>query len=334
MSNPVAVLISDVHYTVATLALADAAMRQAVEKANVLRVPLIVAGDLHDTKANLRGECITAMIETFKGCQSPPFIMVGNHDKINEKSETHSLEFLRAYAAIIDYLPFSPLHKVGYLIPYQHDPEILKSYIRKLPPRSKLIMHQGLEKTNSGHYIQDKSAIAPEDVAGHLVISGHYHTRQTINLPDFGRWDYIGNPYSLNFAEANDPPKGFQILMDDSTLEFVPTNLRKHVVITQYTSDATGGGRATSHINPGDLVWVKLSGSKENLLKWNKEKVAQFHELTEPFRLDLIPDDTKSHNNTPKNVTKTELLDAVIDGLTNTSDDRKLRLKEMWKQCV
>src|SRR5579862_1378127 len=97
-----AVLVSDVHYNVHTLKLADAAMRMAIVKANKLEVPLIVAGDLHDTKANLRGECVNAMIETFKQCNKPPYIIVGNHDRINEKSHEHSLNFLAPYCHIVD----------------------------------------------------------------------------------------------------------------------------------------------------------------------------------------------------------------------------------------
>ena len=80
MANPRAVLISDVHYNLQTLPLADAAMRQAIQKANELQVPLIVAGDLHDTKANLRGECINAMLETFNTCEQDIYFLIGNHD--------------------------------------------------------------------------------------------------------------------------------------------------------------------------------------------------------------------------------------------------------------
>ena len=80
MSKPIAVLISDVHYNLTTLPLADAAMRQAIAEANSLGVPLIVAGDLHDTKANLRGECVNAMIEAFAMLDHGCYILRGNHD--------------------------------------------------------------------------------------------------------------------------------------------------------------------------------------------------------------------------------------------------------------
>ena len=52
-----AVIAGDIHYSLATLAVADSATRQAIAKANELGVPFIANGDTHDTKANMRGEC-------------------------------------------------------------------------------------------------------------------------------------------------------------------------------------------------------------------------------------------------------------------------------------
>src|SRR6202034_1760988 len=149
MGYPVAVIISDVHYNLTNLELADKAMRLAINKANVLEVPLIVAGDLHDTKANLRGECVNAMIETFgiysRGVQI--IIISGNHDRINEKSEIHSLNFLKAYQLVID----KPTKILGlHLIPYQSDIDDLKRYINKIDTGSIIVMHQGLVGSNMG----------------------------------------------------------------------------------------------------------------------------------------------------------------------------------------
>ena len=92
-------------------------------------------------------------------------------------------------------------------------------------------MHQGIKKSGQSDII-DPTALHAEDVAGLRIISGHYHRRETIPLPDGSTIaSFIGSPYTLTFGEANDPEKGFQILYDDGSLEFVPTNLRKHVII-------------------------------------------------------------------------------------------------------
>lgn len=334
--TPIAVLISDIHYSLNTLALADASMRKAIAKANKLNVPLIVAGDLHDTKANMRAECVNAMIATFNLCEETTLIMVGNHDKINEKSDhnEHSLHFLRQQKNLVINQSASFRHIMNglYLIPYHSDVDELRAYLRTIPKGSTLIMHQGLQSSNMGDYVQDKSAITKEDVAGFRVISGHYHTRQIIDLPDNGKWDYIGNPYSLSFGEANDPPKGFQVLMNDGSLEFVPTNLRKHVVI-EYDLETGNSMWSSGPVYSGsgryDEVWIKVRGTKEQLAKFDKAEWTELHGLKR-YRLDLIPEDT---NTTPpqKSLVKGELLDSLINSLSNTSETRKERLKKTWK---
>lgn len=331
MIKPVAVLLADVHYDLNTLEVADAATRQAVAKANELKVPLVMAGDLHNSKANLRGECIKAMRKTFKLCNSPPYFLVGNHCKWNEKSEENSLDFLSEIGPIIDKPVYQ--HRLGYLIPYQHDPDALRTYLKTLPKKSQLIMHQGIQGSNSGEYIQDKSAITKDDVAGFRVISGHYHNRQTIKLSDNGTWDYIGNPFTLNFAEANDLEKGYQILMNDATLTFVPTNLRRHMIfnLEKLTNGywQITGKYPIEDATSDDLVLAKVTGTKEELADVTKDKISKVLQLTN-FRLELIAKESTMAASTNTNLSKTELLDSIIDS-TNNSNECKVRLKQSWR---
>ena len=329
--KPIAVLISDIHYNINTLPVADAALRQAIAKANQLNVSLIVAGDTHDTKANLRAECTNALIETFKQCNTTAYVLVGNHDKINEKSEEHALNFLDKYAVIINRFrdPKSHCNVIAsnwILCCYHHDADELRRQLRHNTTRN-IIMHQGITGSKSGDYIQDKSALSPADLAGRRVISGHYHTRQTIDLPDGGKFDYIGNPYTLNFAEANDPPKGFQVLYDDGSLEFVPTNLRKHVVI-----EMDGIKDIPYNYAPGDLIKVKLTARKEDLAVYTKERIAKMLNIDWGFRLDIIPLETSTETQeTRKETSKPEILDSLIDSTHNTSAEQKERIKKLWR---
>jgi len=329
LNKPVAVIISDVHYNLKNLELADNSMRQAISKANELSVNLIVAGDLHDTKANMRAECINAMIETFKLCDKKFHVMVGNHDRINEKSEAHSLNFLRglSWSDGVHSEAVKMDTRELYMVPYYSNLDDLRAELKQIPRGSIVIMHQGIQGSDSGEYIQDKTAITKEDVAGLRVISGHYHKRQDIKLPDGGLWSYIGNPYTQNFAEANDPEKGFQILMDDGSLEFVPTNLRKHVLIENDISELI----AIPYLHKsGDLVWFRLKGTKEECSKVTKQLVADNYGITDPFKLDLITIDTQYKHHKKQNLSQPELLDSIIDSL-DTTDARKSVIKGIWK---
>lgn len=333
MSKAIAVLVADVHYNINTLEVADAAMRLAIAKANELGVGVIVAGDLHDTKANLRAECINLMMETFNLANRWPHILRGNHDQISEKSVEHSLNFLSVYALIADATIAIGRGGVNItMIPYQHDADRCRQIIADTSKDHILIMHQGLTKSNAGHYYSDHSAINPEDVAGRRVISGHYHTRQVIALPDNGLWTYLGNPYTLNFGEANDSLKGFHILDDEGGLLFVPTNLRKHVILNYEYDKGVFYKGSPDHppISEEDLIWVKVSGTKEALAHVSKETFLSKIHIEQSFKFDLIPYETKS-TKVEKNTSPNVLLDAIIDSLENASDDQKVRLKNLWK---
>lgn len=346
-SKPVAVLISDVHYNPSTLKLADAAMRQAIEKANELSVPLIVAGDLHDTKALLRGECVKAMIDTFKTTNLPIYVIVGNHDKINERSEEHSLEFLRPYVKLVDK-PEPLLLAPGMsalLLPYYSDAEELAKEIEHTAMEGEvLIMHQGVRGANMGHYVQDKTSLPQDTFANYRVISGHYHARQDIKCGRprkgaVGLFSYIGNPYTLTFGEANDPEKGFQVLMSDGLLEFVPTNLRKHVVVDAEMWEDSIVYKENSHFDPfvgakeGDLLWLKITGSRSELAKLSKKSIGERLLGHTNFKLDLIATDPGAQEIQTVDLKDTEVLSQIIARLSEP-EEYKQYLEGLWKEIL
>lgn len=333
--KPIAVLISDIHYNINTLDVADKALNLAISKANELRVELIVCGDFHDTKANIRAECVAAISKTIERATYFPNILRGNHDSINEKSKEHALSFLRSSCVMVvdSTLTTTFRSHTSHLIPYHHDADELRTHLKTIPPRSVLIMHQGVIGSTAGHYFQDKSALNKEDLAGHTVFSGHYHTRQTFDLPDGGSFTYLGNPFTLGFGEANDPEKGYHILYDDNSLEFVPTNLRKHVVVEAMIGDLDHVELWEHEYNPGDLLWVKLKGDSQ-YLNISKSEVAKRMGITGEFKLDLIPNDTVTTKPSIENKSPTTVLDDLIDSLTNTDDSRKARIKLLYKQLV
>ncbi len=316
----IAVLISDVHYSLSTLEVADKATRMAVEAANDLGVPLIVAGDLHDTKANLRGECVKAMIDTFKLCKITPFVLIGNHDKINEKSEENALSFLTPYVNLIAK-PVRNLIPYWTFIPYQHDVAAMRAYLQHLQKGANIIMHQGVQGSIAGTYFIDPTAITREDIAGFNVISGHYHSRNDL---------YVGNPYTLSFGEANDPEKGFKILYDDNSLDFVPTNLRKHLVFEMDSSLTCD----TSAYVPGDIVWIKVLGTNEELATITKEKIIQATGIAS-FKLDMLPSQATvlPTAGSIKDLTQPETIDSIITKL-RLSAGSTYRLKNLWKKLV
>lgn len=339
--EPIAVFITDTHFTLETLEQAKVSFLRAQFKAKMLDVPLVVGGDTLNTKAVMRAEVVNCLLDLVSVKDAPETIFLcGNHEMINERSKEHSLHFLKPYAVVIDTPQLGELSGTDVLlIPYQTEPEnFMQAASEEEYSHADIVIgHQGLKGASPGEYILDRTAVEADQLPNKKYIIGHYHTRQTVELKQGGTWIFTGNPYSLNFAESGDLEKGFHIIMDDGSLEFVPTMLRKHIVV-QGVFDADGNGFLGSFgYSPGDLMWVKISAPKEALSKYTKDYVRRIflNNQVQNFRLDLIPTDMTSTTNETqvKPKSNSELLDSLID-LTNTTDECKLRLKDLWKDLA
>lgn len=332
-ATPKCVLISDIHYNINNLTLADACLKKAVSKAEELGVPLIVAGDMHDTKAIVRGECIKAIMNTLRIGPVRRIVMPGNHCMLNEKSKEHSLEFLRNLCDIID-TPTLDEETGFWFIPYQHDPEEVRKIVSSIPKGSTIIAHQGVSGAKEGHYIHDRSAVLKEIFADYRVISGHYHRAQDIKCGrprknGVGLFSYIGSPYTTSFAEANDGPKGFRILYDNGLLELVPTNLRKHVVLERCIDNVN----TPVDINPGDLIWLKVSGPHSELEKLKKQDLGMNLFGHTNFKLDKIYTDAPKLESKKDKLTGPQLMDTIIDA-TDEKFEEKSYLKSLWREVL
>lgn len=326
MSKQIAVCISDIHFNLQNLELASSALESALEHAKLLNIPLIIAGDLQDTKAIIRAEIANRLISIFSSYPTvQTYLLVGNHDLVNEKGSIHALNYLRPYLNIIDFKVWIPdLFPNVLFIPYHSDNEDLTKFLKEITPGTIVIMHQGFIGAAMGDYIQDKTSVDPEDVKHLTVISGHYHRHQTI-----GTVTYIGSPYTISFGEANDGDKGFIVLNDDGTFTRVILGLRAHCIFNLSLDNLS------TSILPSDqdLVWVKLSGSYSELQKVNKKDLGENLLGHSNFRLELIPTDSKEIEQPKELMTDTQILDTIIDA-ESESDKQKQYLKELYNEII
>ncbi len=324
MSKPLAVLTSDVHYGLSTLSLADTAFRMAIDKAAELGVDLIDCGDLTNDKDILRGKVVNALIKTMEYAQHQNVrvrLLVGNHSLLNEKGRDHALNFLKPYCEVIE----AP--RADYdlsFIPYQSTPEDFVAALALMPKDKILLIHQGVTGSAAGHYIQDHSAVHPRVLEGYRSVGGHYHTRQSI-----GNHSFIGNAYTLTFAEANDPDKGFRVLYDDGSLDLVPTFLRKHITIERTTVDVQD---PILNYKPGDLLWMKVTGTQLELDRINKQDLGMLLIGHSSFKLDkMVTDQEKVHMD--QTLTRIEVMDTLIDTSTESAEE-KLALKSLYREIL
>lgn len=334
--SPKAVIISDIHFTPTSLELASSALEQAAQTAKKLGVPLILAGDTLDSKAIIRGECANRLIEILGSLRDKPYVLVGNHDLLNEKGREHSLNFLRPYAHIVE-AP-AQYDSLGFwLIPYMNDTAELEGWLKQIPTGATLIIHQGVQTAFMGHYVQDKTSLPKEAFADFRVISGHYHRAQDIKCGRprkgaVGLFSYVGSPYTTSFSEANDGPKGFQVLFDDGILELQPTNLRKHIIIETDT-------KALDEAEPfeipakGDLIWLKVRGPYTELEALNKKALGAKLFGHSNFKLDKIYLEISQLEAKVEQMTDEQVMDAVIDR-TEESPAEKESLKALWREIL
>lgn len=320
MSEPIAVCISDIHFNINILSIASTALQAALSKAEQLDVPLVIAGDLNDTKAIIRAEVANKIISILEDAAVEIIILEGNHDKINEKSSEHGLNYLRPYATIVDST--RSVSRLNF-VPYQSSN---KEFLKQIDRHDGIVIcHQGFLGAYMGDYIQDKSSVSPEAVKNVRIISGHYHRHQTL-----GTVTYIGSPYTITFGEANDGPKGFIVLNSNGTFTREILNLRKHVILERTVSHLT---TPASDINPGDLVWLKVKGPYSELQKINKKQIGEQLFGHNNFKLDLISTDSLPSNVFVETMTPDVMFDTLIDSLEE-SDEQKNYLKSLWRELV
>lgn len=337
---PLAVLISDIHFTPATLDLATQSLQHAMEVRTSLAVPLIIAGDTLDSKAIIRGECANRLISIFEGWLTGRcYMLVGNHDMISEKGEEHSLNFLSTYVNVVQSPVQVPELDGVWLLPYFNNAENLLKALEGIPKGSTLIMHQGVMGAEMGHYAVDKTSLPREAFEDYRVISGHYHKAQDIKCGRprkgaVGLFSYIGNPYTLTFAEANDGPKGFQILYSDGLMEQVPTNLRKHVIL-EYSVDNLPDAPPKG-VCQDDIIWLKLTGPRSVLDKVKKADIASKLFGNMNFKLDKIYLDVEQAVQASKAPsTDEEIFDTIIDlNSPGEPPEQIAKLKKLWRELV
>lgn len=324
-NKPLAVLISDIHYTVQNLDLCTKALYQAMDKAKELGVELIIAGDLNDSKAVIRGEVANELIHVFKATYhkgTRTVVIPGNHDLLSVKDNAHSLNFLRPYTVLLD----SPqsLYKM-HLIPYQITNEAFLKAIEGLKDGTIVIAHQGFKGANLGSYFKDDSSVDPAAVKHLKIFSGHYHMHQ-----DIGTVTYIGSPFTHTFGEANDGPKGYLVIYEDGSYVHHHIKLRKHIIVERTTENLY---EMIENYSPGDVIQIKVTGTYNDLDNIDKKALGLKLIGSQDFKLDKIYTDSKHKEYKNAKVGTFELLDEIIDN-TDESEEVKISLKQLWKALI
>ena len=229
------VAISDIHFKLATLAVAAHTLTQAFMLADEKKVPLLINGDLNDTKAILRSEVVRTILDIITQYRKVTTIVnIGNHDLDNKNSDNNSLSFLKLLPNVVVIEKPSVCNVQGHdlgVIPYQKTTAEFIDAVKTFEGHTDIIaVHQGFMSAFMGDYIVDESSANPTVVENFkLVVAGHYHKAQRLS-----NIQYLGSPYTVNFGEAGEEKYIWSVSVNDggeySMTPFL-TNVRRHEVL-------------------------------------------------------------------------------------------------------
>lgn len=159
-------------------------------------------------------------------------IIPGNHDKTSYLSEDSFLsEYLyHPKTTLIESYKFQDLNKIRiHSIPYFDEELLYRNYLEKVEYSSTkdniLLTHIGVNgsKNRDGALIHNCLSIELFEKFKYCY-SGHYHDQSIIK-----NFTYIGSAFQANFSE--DENKGFSVLFEDGTIEFLKSNFKPYEII-------------------------------------------------------------------------------------------------------
>jgi DNA repair exonuclease SbcCD nuclease subunit len=274
-----------------------------------LNQPVIVLGDLFDTKEVVRAKCLNLAYRKISESKLQWTLLVGNHDLFNLTTPEHSLEVLKALpnVRIIDTLmPFSGM----YGIPYIHDRDQLKAELAKIPDGSIVFGHLEVRTFDYGNGLLAESGLEVKDlVRFKRVVSGHFHKFQQLD-----NLTYLGTPFSHSFGETNQTK--YLGVYKPSTDEFnvVETHFPRHLTIAYDLNENSEALRSELAGLENDHVRVHLKGTSDQIAKFDK---SQFSDLT-------IKWENKTSRDDGELVTLEESLDNKTQFITWATNIRKL----------
>ena len=242
MKKAVAVLVNDVHLDKSNGELVKDIFSQLVTLCHDRGCTEIwVGGDVFTNRSGQPLECLTNWKDILNYLVDEGIeisLIPGNHDKTDADDDRSYLD-IYADQHLYDQARCRKVGKLNVVfVPYYKEEKWLEEWKRVDAQRNKalksvLITHIGFDgvKNNDGTDVQ--SSIKPSMFADYdKVLVGHYHNASKLGKNVF----YTGSAYQNNYGE-NITDKGFTVIYDDASTEFVPSHFPKYIKQTIAADD-------------------------------------------------------------------------------------------------
>lgn len=235
MKKPIAILDTDQHLDLDNISTWKSCMKEGDELALKYKIPRFLLGDLFESRKGQPQNLLNTVGDYFKESTTIKYIIPGNHDKVDYRSERSYLdefEFHPNLNLIRNYKSIDIENVRIHFIPYFEEGELYLKYLKLAKAdllkggKNVLLTHISItgSKNNDGEVIMGGLSQSEFDCFD-LVLVGHYHDKGWIT----NKICYIGSLFQQNFAEDDD--KGFTILYDDLSIERVKSTFKSYETI-------------------------------------------------------------------------------------------------------
>lgn len=208
---------------------------------------IIIGGDLWQSRASQSLDVLMAISNALLQCNSSRisvYIANGNHDKVDGESWVGYNDIYSAYPNVHIINTFETLKiaqnvSISVMSYFPETGSFMEHYNDLLDDDTNisdyniLYLHEGIR----GALGMELETELPNDIFGDFdaVLVGHYHNRCKIKGTNI---EYIGSSRQHNFGE--DEEKGYTIVFDDGTTEFVKNQVNmRYVTIESKFTNAT-----------------------------------------------------------------------------------------------
>jgi len=189
--------------------------------------------------------------KTLSNCGVVVWLLPGNHDQINEKGDNA----LQPFAELGNVSVFTNPVTGGYgtWLPYRKNKEEITSFLKNenVNRNKPIFMHQGIQTFEINNGLVDNDGIDPTFLATgtQLVISGHYHKRQSKGVGIH----YVGSPYQVNASEAGQDKGYCRYDYNTGDFEYLTTNWGPKY----FNLGELPKGTKITDVKAGDVIRVK-----------------------------------------------------------------------------
>lgn len=278
MRKPIALFLTDTHLTKENNKLVENIFEQAVEicyKKGIRR--LISGGDSFTNRQGLTLNTLLSFRKTLNYLNSKGITLdaiSGNHDK-------QDLDDDNSYIDIFDTFDNFVVHRnsggsiIGnvyfHFIPFfkkEKYTQILQESASRVDKKffNILITHAAINgvRNNDGSEVTDSLDVKAYS-AFDKVLVGHYHNSCKLGSNIF----YTGSAYQGNYGE-NVADKGFHLIYDDGSHEFIPSKFPKYLKVIIDASDVTDAvNNFEIHKGSEDFVRFVFKGKQTDIDKIN-----------------------------------------------------------------